>query len=208
MTSVRRSARFYDRFAKIYDLVFDGVLEPGRIESIRRMGVRAGDRVLEIGVGTGLNLPLYENDARVVGIDLSAAMLSEAQERVVEGEAPRETGLARMNALSLAFADDSFDLVYAPYVISVVSDARSAVAEMARVCRPGGRLVIVNHFGSQHRLGGFLERKLSPLTHHVGFRLDLPVESILDVPGLDKVDERRVNLLKLWRLLVFEKNAA
>ena len=113
-----------------------------------------------------------------------------------------------MNAERLAFADDSFDAVYAPYVVSVVSSPRKLLMEMARVCRPGGRVVVVNHFGSDHKLGGWLERRLTPLTHHVGFRLDLPVDSILGIPQLEPVEKKKVNLLNLWTLIAFEKEPA
>ncbi|MDH3283520.1 MAG: methyltransferase domain-containing protein [Acidobacteriota bacterium] len=197
--------RFYDRFAGMYDLVFGQVFHDGRAKAVRAMGLPPGGSVLEIGVGTGLNVPLYPQHVRVVGIDLSAKMLQEARRRIGRHDALSEIQLARMDATRLGFPDDAFDAVYAPYVVSVVPSPRNVVAEMVRVCRPGGRVVILNHFESRHPVGRWLERRLTPLTHHVGFRLDLPVESVLGVPGLAKLEERRVNVLKLWRLLVFEK---
>ncbi|HHN75292.1 MAG TPA: methyltransferase domain-containing protein [Acidobacteria bacterium] len=197
--------RFYDRFAGLYDLVFNQVFQPGRVESIGAMDFRQGDRVLEVGVGTGLNLPLYPAGVRVVGIDLSSPMLKEARRRRRVADGGARIHLGQMDATRMAFPDDAFDFVYAPYVISVVPHPREVVAEMGRVCRPGGKVVIVNHFGSRHRLGHWLESKLTPVTQHMGFRLDLPVESVLGLDGLEKIDDRRVNLLKLWRLLIFEK---
>lgn len=200
-------SRFYDRFAGIYDFFFDQVFQPGRVESIQSMDFRQGDQVLEVGVGTGLNLPLYPKGVRVVGIDLSGPMLRGARSRSTGSRAPASINLGQMDATRLAFPDNIFDYVYAPYVISVVPHPREVVAEMGRVCKPGGRIVVVNHFGSRNRLGSWLERKLTPVTQHMGFRLDLPVESVLGLPQLDAVDDRRVNLFKLWRLLVFEKKA-
>lgn len=194
--------KFYNRIAGTYDILFDHVFREGRTESIRSMELARGSRVLEVGVGTGLNLPLYPEGALVAGIDLSGPMLREARDRIERG---RPFTLARMDATHLAFPDDVFDIVYAPYVVSVVPDPRSVVAEMGRVCRPGGRVVIVNHFGSRHPVGRWFERRLSPLTHRVGFRLDLPVEDILGTPGLVVEDDRRVNLWNLWRLIVFRK---
>lgn len=193
--------KFYNRIAGAYDILFDHVFREGRVESIRAMDLRPGQRVLEVGVGTGLNLPLYPDGVLVTGIDLSAPMLREARARTARDR----FSLARMDATSLAFADDTFDTVYAPYVVSVVPFPRRVVTEMGRVCRPGGRVVVVNKFGSRHPLGNWFERRLSPLTHRVGFRLDLPVEDILGTPGLVLSARRRVNLLNLWQMLVFEK---
>ncbi|RMF75701.1 MAG: methyltransferase domain-containing protein [Acidobacteria bacterium] len=198
---------FYDRFAGIYDFVFNGVFQPGRLEAVRAMDLQPGQRVLEVGVGTGLNLELYPEGVRVVGVDISLPMLREALERQRRRPPAAEVQLARMDALGLGFPDNTFDVVYAPYVVTVVPRPRQVVAEMARVCRPGGRVVVVNHFGSSKRPVQWFEKRLTPLTSHVGFRLDLPLEAILGVPGLIKEQERRVNAFGLWRLVVFGKRA-
>ncbi len=205
--NVTAIGRFYDRFAGVYDHLFDHVFREGRAEAIRALELAPGSRVLEVGVGTGLTLPLYPAGTEVVGIDISQPMLREARERADREDGGKRVGLARMDAARLAFPDDTFDGVYAPYVVSVVPYPRRVVEEMARVCRPGGKVVIVNHFGSRNRLGAFLEKRLTPLTHFVGFRLDLPVEAILGIPGLELEENRKVNMLKLWRLLVFRKVA-
>lgn len=205
--NVRAVQGFYDRFATVYDLLFDAVFQDGRREAVKALELERGQRVLEVGVGTGLNLALYPSGVSVTGVDLSLAMLREARERLDRRPVGAPVSLARMDAGNLAFADGSFDAVYAPYVVSVVPDPRRVVREMARVCKPRGRVVVVNHFGSDHDVVSWVERRLSPVTHHVGFRLDLPVRSILGVPGLVKEDERRVNLLGLWKLLVFSKRA-
>ncbi len=205
--NVRAIGKFYDRYASVYDLVFDEVFRPGRLESIRAMKLNPGDRVLEVGIGTGLNLPLYPPGVRTVGIDLSGPMLREARDRLHKNPAgrPAEVSLIRMDATHLAFPDNTFHHVYAPYVVSVVPHPRRVVAEMARVCKPGGTVIVLNHFGSRHPVGRWVEKRLSPLTHRVGFRLDLPVDSVLGLPELSVEDHRRVNMLKLWRLIVFRK---
>ncbi|MBP7149807.1 MAG: methyltransferase domain-containing protein [Acidobacteria bacterium] len=204
--NVEAVGNFYNRFAGVYDLVFDQVFREGRREAVEAMGLRPGHRVLEVGVGTGLTLRLYPPGVEVVGIDLSEPMLREALRRLARDRRRRiGVSLLRMDASHLAFADGSFDCVYAPYVVSVVPYPRRVVSEMARVCRPGGRVVVVNHFRSRHPVGRWMETRLSPLTHRVGFRLDLPVESILGIPGLDVVHQRKVNMLRLWQLLVFDK---
>jgi len=203
--NVTAIGRFYDRFAGVYDHLFDHVFREGRAEAIRALELAPGSRVLEVGVGTGLTLPLYPAGTEIVGIDISQPMLREARERADRENGGKRVGLVRMDAARLAFPDDTFDGVYAPYVVSVVPYPRRVVEEMARVCRPGDKVVIVNHFGSRNRLGAFLEKRLTPLTHFVGFRLDLPVEAILGIPGLELEENRKVNMLKLWRLLVFRK---
>lgn len=196
--------RFYNRFARVYDLVFDKVMHPGRVAAVRTMGLAPGQRVLEVGVGTGLNLPLYPAGVRVVGVDVSGPMLAKAHRRAralgLEG-----IELHEMDACDLGFADESFDHVYAPYVVSVVPDLPAAMAEMKRVCRPGGSIVIVNHFHSRNPVGAWFEKTFTPLTHHVGFRMDLPVRAVLDEPELELRQNRRVNLFGMWRLIVLRK---
>src|SRR4029077_18496786 len=150
-------ARVYENIAWAYDLIFGPALHPGRVDAIQRMAIKRGDRVLEVGVGTGINAALYPTDCSVTGIDLSSSMLEKARERVAR-KGVRNVRLLQMDAANLKFADDSFDIVYAPYVISGVPDPVAVTREMVRVCRPGGRIVILNHFRSKSRIGAWLER--------------------------------------------------
>src|SRR3954467_10159607 len=131
-------ARVYENIAWGYDLVFGPTLHPGRVDAIKRMGIKPGDRVLEVGVGTGINVDLYPADCAVTGIDLSSSMLEKARERVAR-RGIRNVRLMQMDAANLKFADDTFDIVYAPYVISVVPDPVAVTRAMRRACRPGGR---------------------------------------------------------------------
>ncbi len=119
----------YDKLAKVYDLIFGPTLHPGRLQAIERMDIQPGERVLEVGVGTGINLSLYPTDCQVTGIDFSSSMLEKARERVARKDI-RKTRLLQMDAADLKFADDSFDIVYAPYLISVVPDP----VKVARRC--------------------------------------------------------------------------
>src|SRR5687768_4706456 len=121
----------YDKLAKVYDLVFGPTLHPGRMQAIKRMGIGAGDRVLEVGVGTGINLSLYPRECQVTGIDFSASMLEKARERVARERFPH-VRLVQMDAADLKIPDDSFDIVYAPYLISVVPDPVKVAEEMRR----------------------------------------------------------------------------
>src|SRR6188768_3664295 len=125
----------YDKLAKVYDLTFGPTLHPGRLQAIERMNIQPGERVLEVGVGTGINLSLYPKDCSVTGIDFSESMLEIARERA-ERKDIRNVRLLQMDAADLKFADDAFDIVYAPYLISVVPDPVRVAHEMRRVCRP------------------------------------------------------------------------
>ena len=196
--------RVYDKIGPALDLVFGPTLHPGRLESIGRLGICPGDRVLEVGVGTGINLSLYPRDCGVTGIDLSASMLDRAQRRISRRRISN-VRLLHMNAEALTFPDESFDVVYAPYTISVVSDPIKAVHEMRRVCRRGGRFVFLNHFRSSHRLGARLERFISPLTVHFGFKADLDLTAFLAQAGLEPISIEKVNIPRIWSLVTCKK---
>src|SRR5207253_7367615 len=171
-------ARVYENLASVYDFIFGPTLHPGRVRAIQRMGIKSGDRVLEVGVGTGINAGLYPRDCAVTGIDLSDSMLEKARDRIAR-KGVRNMRLLEMDAADIRFADGSFDIVYAPYLISVVPDPVTVAREMRRVCRPGGRIIILNHFRSNNPLGAALERLISPLTVHIGFTADLDLPAFL-----------------------------
>lgn len=200
----RRVVKVYSILARVYDAAFDWALGPGRRRALERLPARDGDRVLEIGVGTGLSLPYYPEHCRVTGIDVAEPMLEQASERAAElGRA--DVDLRVMDARRLDFPDASFDHVFAPYVISVVAEPRSVMDEARRVCRPGGTVVVVNHFHSPRRLLGTVERWLTPASQWIGFRMDLPVDVVTGAPGLEVESIERVNLFGLWRLIVLRR---
>jgi phosphatidylethanolamine/phosphatidyl-N-methylethanolamine N-methyltransferase len=190
--------RVYEKLAHIYDFAFGPALHAGRVRAVERMAIRPGDRVLEVGVGTGISVPLYPSDCAVTGIDLSACMLEHA--RRIAALMPN-VRLLEMDAADLKFADNSFDIVYAPYVISVVPDPLAVVREMQRVCRPGGRIVILNHFLSPNRLLAWFERSISPLTVHIGFKSDLDLPALIAQAELKPVSIEKINFPRIWSLV-------
>ncbi len=196
----RRVLRVYAILARVYDGCFDWALGPGRRQAVRSLPIQHGARVLEVGVGTGLSLPHYPPGCHVSGVDISEPMLEQARERADELPG-RAIDLHLMDARELSYGDATFDHVLAPYVISVVPEPRRVMAEMARVCKPGGTVMVVNHFWSRRQPLHSLERLVTPLSRWIGFRLDLPVEIVTQTPGLEVVRQQAVNLFGLWRLI-------
>jgi len=185
----------YAAFAPLYDFVFGHLLQPGRRHAIRAMGLRPGERVLEVGVGTGMSLPLYPADARITGVDLSAEMLAKARERVRERGLQNVEDLLEMDATHLTFPDNSFDVVIAMYIISVVDQPEQVAQEMLRVCKPGGRLLIVNHFESRNPLMVAWHALVRPIHRAVKFRSDLNFREFIERSGLNVERAFRANLL-------------
>jgi len=194
----------YDKLAKVYDLFFGPTLHPGRLQAIKRMNIQSGERVLEVGVGTGINLDLYPHDAAITGIDYTASMLEKARERAAKREGT-PARLLQMDAADLRFSEDSFDIVYAPYLISVVPDPVVVAREMRRVCRTGGRIVILNHFKSQNPILARMETAMSPLTVHIGFKSDLDLPAFLAQADLKPISIEKVNWPKIWSLVTCVK---
>ncbi len=182
-------AHVYEKLASTYDFTFGPTLHPGRVQALQRMGIKSGDRILEVGVGTGINATLYPRDCAVTGIDLSDSMLEKARERV-ERKGFTNVRLLEMDAADLKFTDGSFDIVYAPYLISVVPDPDRMLAEARRVARPGGVITIINHFRSQKRAVARLQRTIDPITRRLGW-------TTLRLP--DVLDRRALHVEREWK---------
>lgn len=196
----------YDRLGwRLDEWLFGPSLHPGRLHAIRKLNLQPGDDILEVGVGSGINATLYPRQVTVTGIDLSANMLEKARRRLA-ARSVDNVRLLQMDASALDFPDDSFDIVYAPYVISVCSDPVVVAREMRRVCRPGGRFVFLNHFRSANRLVARAERWLSPLSVHIGFKLDLDLPAFLAQAQLDPISIEKVNVPRIWSLVTCRKD--
>jgi phosphatidylethanolamine/phosphatidyl-N-methylethanolamine N-methyltransferase len=163
----------YARWAPVYDIVFGSVFE-----NARRMAVeaseRVGGRILEVGVGTGISLPYYSSPSRVVGIDLSEPMLKTARRRVAANGLEHVESLEVMDAENLTFADASFDVVVAQYVVNTVPNPELALDEFLRVLRPGGELVIVNRVGATAGSRRAFEQAFQPIAQRLGWRSNFP----------------------------------
>jgi phosphatidylethanolamine/phosphatidyl-N-methylethanolamine N-methyltransferase len=203
LVKTERVEEIYRTIAPVYDLLCGPLLQPGRKLAMVRLAPRAGERILEIGVGTGFALRTYPARCHVVGVDLSARMIARADTRR-RRDCLAHVRLCRMDGAALAFADGSFDAVYAPYVINVVPNPVAVAREMLRVCRPGGRLVFLNHFDHQRRdtlpdrFVGIAAATLTGVNWRLSFS-DLVRDSRLDVVSVDAVNLGNVSSVVLCR---------
>jgi len=198
-TSADSVIRTYRRYAPLYDRLFGAILEPGR-RSLAQLAHRISPpNLLEVGVGTGLLLPSYPETTAIVGIDLSQEMLMIAQNRAEKLQG-RNIKLLKMDAETIDFPDNSFDCVTLPYVLSVTPRPQQLVAEVRRVCKKGGTILILNHF-SGSRFWWFLERIVRPLADRVGFRSDFGYKEQIETYSWIVVSVQNVNLMGLSKLI-------
>lgn len=200
--------RIYDRWAPLYDLVFGRLFDRPRRAAIAAAD-RIGGRVLEVGVGTGLSLSLYRASPRVVGIDISDAMLERARQRVSKMDLRHVEELCVMDAQELRYPDESFDVVTAQYVVNTVPDADAALDEFTRVLRPGGELIVVNRIGAERGLRLKTERLLQPLVRRLGWQSEFPwgrFETWLQrTPAMQLIERRPMPPFGHFALLRFAK---
>jgi len=187
----------YRRYANVYDAVFGPVLQPGRKAVVQALGLRPGDRVLEVGVGTGLSLPLYPRDVRITGIDVSREMLEKARRRVSRRRLANVEALLEMDAERMSFPDASFDKIVAMYVVSVVERPDKLLEELHRVCRPHGEIYLVNHVRSDNRFIAAVEKGLARFSDKLGFHPDFELSSVVN--GHELVQISRVALF--WKVM-------
>jgi phosphatidylethanolamine/phosphatidyl-N-methylethanolamine N-methyltransferase len=206
LSSVREA---YKRWAPIYDSTFGMIASAGRRTTVELINQRRGN-VLEVGVGTGLSLPHYAPYLKVTGIDLSPEMLSKARERVMDGGLRNIEALREMDAEHLEFPDNHFTTIVAMYVMTVVPDPEKVMAELERVCAPGGEVMIVNHFSQEHGIRGRVERLMAPYSDRLGWHPVFPIERIMVRSNLSLIERRPLWPAGLFTLVRFRKlkNAA
>ncbi len=197
----------YAGWAPIYDVVFGPIFAPGRAAAVRA-AERIGGRVLDVGVGTGISLAQYSSRNRIVGIDLSEPMLRRAKARLRRRPLGNVDMLAVMDAEQLGFADAFFDVVVAQFVITAVPDPEAALDEFARVVKPGGEIILVNHLGAETGLRRVYERRFAPLIRHLGWRAEFPfarLDAWARRAGYRLVERREVQPLGHFTLMRFRK---
>ena len=195
----------YDFHSIFYDATFGRLVKRRIARAISHMNFAATDRVLDLGIGTGVSLNYYPRRGRIVGIDLSPGMLREARKKINE-RGLDHVELVQADALRLPFADDTFDHVFMSHVISVVSDPYRLVQETQRVAKRGARIVIVNHFQSTNRFIAMFEKWLCPLCTRLGWRSDLPLQELIRRTGV-QVDYRyKLESIDLWETVVITNN--
>ena len=203
--------RAYARWAPVYDLVFGKVFERGRRASIAA-AERVGGRILEVGVGTGISLPDYARTNRLVGIDISVPMLRKAQEKVAEHSLSNVEALAVMDAKHLAFPDGAFDVIVAQYVITAVPDPEATLDEFARVLKPGGEIVLVNHIGAEGGMRKAFENAFAPVARRLGWRPEFPWERLTSwehrTPDIHFIERRPMPPLGHFSLIRYGKDVA
>jgi phosphatidylethanolamine/phosphatidyl-N-methylethanolamine N-methyltransferase len=195
----------YRRWAPVYDHTFGKVAAEGRKHAVEILN-RSSGTILEVGVGTGLSLPAYKRSLNIVGIDLSPEMLEKARERVAEEHLDNVTGLHEMDASELKFADGSFDTVVAMYVMTVVPDPEKVMRELARVCRPGGEVMLVNHFSADDGVRGWVERRMAPFGDKLGWRPVFDVDRVMVCPDLKLVEKHDLRPWGIFTMMRFKKS--
>ncbi|SEW36121.1 phosphatidylethanolamine N-methyltransferase /phosphatidyl-N-methylethanolamine N-methyltransferase [Aliiroseovarius sediminilitoris] len=194
----------YARWAPIYDRTFGAVTHSGRRRAVDYINSRAGS-VLEVGVGTGLSLEHYDPGLKVTGVDFSAQMLSKAQAKVRALKLKHVVALRQMDARVLDFPDDNFDTIAAMHVLSVVPEPERVMSEIARVLKPGGRVVITNHFMRTQGILALLERLSAPFANTIGWHSDFHIETVLQERKLEVEQHKTLPPLGMMTFLVLTK---
>ncbi len=192
--------KVYSLYAWVYDALFGKIFEHGRYVAFAMMNVKPGETILEVGVGTGLSLPLYPKNTRVHGIDISQKMLDKAEEK------KRRHGLSNVNlynmcANSMTFQENSFDKVMASHVITVVPDPLSTLREIKRVCKKDGEIFVLNYAGCENQLVSRFEKCISPVRDKLGLGKHIDIKELLSEADLSVKSEQRVNFFGMCSLL-------
>ncbi|MBK5935614.1 MAG: class I SAM-dependent methyltransferase [Halorhodospira halophila] len=205
LSSIRNA---YRRYARYYDGFFGRIFAPGRKFTMQYLNAEPDRRILEVGVGTGISLPEYRRDVSIVGVDVSPDMLDIAHRRVAEQGLEHVESLHEMDAEALDFPDDSFDVVVAMYVASVVPNPDRLVDECRRVCRPGGEIFIINHFASQHPVVRGFEKTIRPLSKLLGFRTDMELDDLPQRPGFECLGVHPAYFFGYWKLVHYRNGSS
>lgn len=195
------TSKTYDVWSWFYDYTFGALVWQRQKRAVKQLHCQKGDRVLDLGVGTGMLLPLYPKDVTVVGIDLSEGMLAKADKRKGK-QGLDQCLLVQGDAMLPPFADASFDHIVITHVITVVSDPHKLLDWAARLLKPGGRIVMLNHFQSDNPIVAWFEHVLNPMFIKIGWRSDLAMEDALRGADVSVLYSFKMGLIDLWRIVV------
>jgi len=201
MLNEEKVTRQYDLWSRVYDHTFGRLLDTRHQRAVEELRLRQGDRVLDLGIGTGMTLEHYPIDVNVVGLDFSGGMLAQARQKI-NRRGMTHAHLVQGDALCTPFADDSFDHILITHVISVVSDPAQLMREAARVLKPGGRAVVLNHFRSTSRLIGAVEKIVNPLCVRLGWRSDLSLTDAMNGAPLAIQYQFKLTAVDVWQIVV------
>jgi phosphatidylethanolamine/phosphatidyl-N-methylethanolamine N-methyltransferase len=196
--------KIYAGYSGVYDALFKRFFYPRIKHAINYMDIKPGDRVLDVGVGTGLSLAEYPKHCTVVGIDLSTEMLSKAKKKITVNRYDN-INVVSMDAMNAGFEDDTFDKVFISHVVSVVPDPYKLMSEVRRVCRKDGEVVVVNHFKSRNRLLEKAEKIVNPVCERIGWRNDLCLNEFIERSGIKVRRQYMLKKLDFWHI-VFATN--
>ena len=196
----------YARWAPIYDRTFGAATTVGRRSAVDYINAQDGTEVLEVGIGTGLALPHYREDLRVTGVDFSDDMLAKARTKVQNLGLDHVKSLRQMDARTLDFPDDHFDTVAAMHIVSVVPEPERVMGEMARVCKPGGKIVITNHFAREAGVLAGLEKLLAPFANLLGWHSDFEISTVLGQLELTVVEKKQLPPMGMMTFLVLQND--
>ncbi len=194
----------YAGWVSFYDYTFGIVSQIGRKHAVRTINRRQG-RVLEVGVGTGISLQHYENHLEIYGIDISPEMLKKAEKRKNLKGLSHVKELKEMSACTLDYPDNYFDVVVGMYLITVVPNPNKVMKELRRVCKPGGEVMLVNHFSTEKGLRGWVEHKMVPLSDKIGWHPVFPIGNVLGYEGLKLIGQKSLQPAGVFTMLRFSK---
>ncbi|MBI5562088.1 MAG: class I SAM-dependent methyltransferase [Deltaproteobacteria bacterium] len=192
--------KIYGGYSNVYDALFKRFFYPRIKHAITYMEIKPGDRILDVGVGTGLSFSVFPRHCKIVGIDLSTEMLGKAKEKIRENNLDN-INLLSMDAMCAGFKDDSFDTVFISHVVSVVPDPYKLMEEVRRVCRKGGQVVIVNHFKSRNKVVEAVEKIINPVCKRIGWRSDMCLNEFINRSGLRVEKKYMLKKLDFWHIL-------
>ncbi len=197
-------SKIYGEFAPLYDKIFGKIFYTRLERVIEDLDIPPGAKVLEVGVGTGTSFPAYPTHCEVTGIDLAPDMLARARQKIKEN-GWSHLNVMEMNAMALGFPDNTFDYVMAFHVVTVVPDPIQMIAEAKRVCKPGGKIVIVNHFTSDVPVLGSVTEALDPITRFLGWRTNLRLKPFLEAADLKVERAYKLSKTSLYTVVLGTK---